>query len=77
MSTDTLHLLRGRIADLFMSRPMLSANTGVRTLDLGNAQLSMHSIRETGGAYDVEYAVNLFESFFEHYGELESKIFVD
>ncbi|KAF1353229.1 aspartyl aminopeptidase [Delphinella strobiligena] len=57
--------------------PMLSANTGVRTLDLGNAQLSMHSIRETGGAYDVEYSINLFDSFFEHYGELESKIFVD
>jgi len=56
---------------------MLSANTGVRTLDLGNAQLSMHSIRETGGAYDVEYAINLFESFFEHYGELENKVFVD
>lgn len=56
---------------------MLSANTGVRTLDLGNAQLSMHSIRETGGSYDIEYAINLFDSFFEHYGELESKIYVD
>lgn len=56
---------------------MLSANLGVRTLDLGNPQLSMHSIRETCGAYDVEYAVNLFDSFFEHYGELEGKIFVD
>lgn len=58
-------------------RPMLSANMGVRTLDLGNPQLSMHSIRETCGAYDVEYAINLFDSFFEHYGELESKILVD
>ncbi|KAF7846567.1 hypothetical protein BT93_L4144 [Corymbia citriodora subsp. variegata] len=57
--------------------PMLSANLGVRTLDLGNPQLSMHSIRETCGSYDVEYAINLFDSFFEHYGELESKIFVD
>ena len=56
---------------------MLSAKTGVRTLDLGNPQLSMHSIRETCGAYDVEYAMNLFESFYEHYGELEGKIFVD
>jgi aspartyl aminopeptidase len=57
--------------------PMLAAKLGARTLDLGNPQLSMHSIRETGGAYDVEYAVNLFESFFTHYGELESKFLVD
>lgn len=56
---------------------MMSAKLGVRTLDLGNPQLSMHSIRETCGAYDVEVAVNLFESYFEHYGELEGSIFVD
>lgn len=57
--------------------PMLSASLGTRTLDLGNPQLSMHSIRETGGVYDVEYAIKLFESFFEHYDELEIKILVD
>ncbi|SLM34417.1 aspartyl aminopeptidase [Lasallia pustulata] len=57
--------------------PMLSAALGVRTLDLGNPQLSMHSIRETGGVYDVEYGIKLFESFFEHYSDLEGKIFVD
>jgi aspartyl aminopeptidase len=57
--------------------PMLAAALGTRTLDLGNPQLSMHSIRETGGAYDVEYGVNLFESFFTHYGELEGKFLVD
>lgn len=57
--------------------PMLSAALGTRTLDLGNAQLSMHSIRETGGVYDVEHAITLFESFFEHFSELERKIFVD
>lgn len=57
--------------------PMMSSNTGIRTLDLGNPQLAMHSIRETGGVYDVEHAMNLFESFYEHYGELEAKIFVD
>ena len=71
---------------------MLSAKLGVRTLvsnpssklnltnsskDLGNSQLSMHSIRECGGVYDVDHAIKLFRSFFEHYGELESKIFVD
>ncbi|KAL8733832.1 MAG: hypothetical protein Q9166_001820 [cf. Caloplaca sp. 2 TL-2023] len=57
--------------------PMLSAALGARTLDLGNPQLSMHSIRETGGVYDVDYGVRLFESFFEHFSELEGKIFID
>lgn len=57
--------------------PMLAASLGARTLDLGNPQLSMHSIRETGGVYDVGYGIGLFESFFEHFGELEGKIFVD
>lgn len=44
---------------------------------VGNAQLSMHSIRETSGAYDIENAILLFESFYEHYSELEAKILVD
>ncbi|KAL8663967.1 MAG: hypothetical protein Q9202_003384 [Teloschistes flavicans] len=57
--------------------PMLAASLGARTLDLGNPQLSMHSIRETGGVDDVGYGVDLFESFFEHYSELEGKILVD
>jgi aspartyl aminopeptidase len=57
--------------------PMLSAALGARTIDVGNPQLSMHSIRETAGTYDVEHAVNLFESFFHHFGELEKKILVD
>lgn len=57
--------------------PMLSAALGTRTLDLGNAQMSMHSIRECGGVYDVGHAIRLFESFFKHFSELEGKIFVD
>lgn len=57
--------------------PMLSAKLGVRTLDLGNPQLSMHSIRETGGSRDVEYAVRLFEGFLGRFGELEGRILVD
>lgn len=57
--------------------PMLAASLGVRTIDLGNPQLSMHSIRETGGVRDFQYAVELFQSFFEHFSELEKKIFVD
>ncbi|GAB7364765.1 hypothetical protein MBLNU230_g5563t1 [Neophaeotheca triangularis] len=54
--------------------PMLSASLGVRTVDLGNPQLSMHSIREVGGAWDVELGVNLFESFFVGYGEWEGVV---
>ncbi len=57
--------------------PMLAAALGTRTLDLGNPQLSMHSIRETGGVYDVDHGIKLFESFFEHFSDLESKIFID
>lgn len=57
--------------------PMLSAKLGIRTLDLGNPQLSMHSIRECGGVEDIEYAIRLFSSFFEHFKDLEGKILVD
>jgi aspartyl aminopeptidase len=57
--------------------PMLSAKLGVRTLDMGNPQLGMHSIRETGGSGDVESAVRLFEGFLGRFGELEGRILVD
>lgn len=57
--------------------PMLSAALGTRTLDLGNPQLSMHSIRETGGTYDVAHGIRLFKSFFQHYANTSQTIFVD
>ena len=57
--------------------PMLSAALGARTLDLGNPQLSMHSIRETGGTYDVGHSIRLFTSFFKHYSNTSKTIFVD
>lgn len=57
--------------------PMLSASLGTRTLDLGNPQLSMHSIRETGGTHDVFHSIKLYTSFFQHYAELHKKIIVD
>ena len=46
---------------------MLAAKLGARTLDLGNPQLSMHSIREMGGSKDVEFAVRLFEGLGDEY----------
>lgn len=57
--------------------PMLSSLLGTRTVDMGNPQLSMHSIRETGGVYDVAHAIALFNNFFQRYSALESKILVD
>lgn len=54
--------------------PGLSAKLGVRTLDLGNPQLSMHSIRETGGSYDIIHLNNLFKSYFENYSTINDNI---
>jgi len=39
--------------------PISSAQLGVRTIDVGNAMLSMHSIREQCGAHDTEMMVKV------------------
>ncbi|KAK4138250.1 peptidase M18, aminopeptidase I [Trichocladium antarcticum] len=57
--------------------PMVSAKLGVRTLDLGNPLLGMHSIRETAGTADVELAVRLFEGFLGGFGALGERVLVD
>ncbi|KAJ3012738.1 hypothetical protein HKX48_006113 [Thoreauomyces humboldtii] len=57
--------------------PMLSASLGLRTIDVGNAQLSMHSIREQCGTEDVKYAIDLFEAFFNDFAEIEAGVTVD
>ncbi|KAF9568966.1 aspartyl aminopeptidase [Agrocybe pediades] len=56
--------------------PMLS-KIGIRTVDVGNAMLSMHSIRETAGSHDVQHAIDLFSSFFEGFSELDRTLTVD
>lgn len=43
--------------------PILSANCGIRTIDIGCPQLSMHSIREMCGTDDVTHAINLLKVF--------------
>jgi aspartyl aminopeptidase len=57
--------------------PILASKTGIRTLDIGNPILSMHSIRETGSSADIEKAVKLFESYYEHFSSIEPTIIVD
>jgi aspartyl aminopeptidase len=50
---------------------------GIRTVDVGNAVLSMHSIREMGGSYDIQSAIDLFSSFFESFAEIDQELAVD
>jgi aspartyl aminopeptidase len=57
--------------------PILSSNCGIRTIDLGNPQLSMHSIRETCGTVDLVYARDLFMAFFNHFREIDDNFNMD
>lgn len=57
--------------------PVISANLGIRAVDLGMPQLSMHSIRETMGAADLTFAARLFSGFYRDFRELDSRLQVD
>lgn len=54
--------------------PLLAARLGIRTLDLGNPQLSMHSIRETGGTFDIIKLCDLFSSYFDNYSSVNDSL---
>jgi len=51
--------------------PIISAKTGLRTVDLGIPQLSMHSIRETMGVADIRSNYLLFMSFYKNFVTLD------
>ncbi|KTW26130.1 hypothetical protein T552_03024 [Pneumocystis carinii B80] len=57
--------------------PGLSASLGIRTIDVGNPQLSMHSIREMAGTADINNAILFFKSYFENYASIQKQIMVD
>jgi len=48
--------------------PLTSAGTGIRTVDVGPPQLSMHSCREMMATSDIQSAVKLFTAAFAHFG---------
>lgn len=54
--------------------PIISANTGVRTVDLGMPQLSMHSCREVMGIADLSHGLLMFNSFFKHFNEIDESL---
>eukprot|EP00980_Cylindrotheca_fusiformis_P008151 scaffold1727_cov133-Cylindrotheca_fusiformis.AAC.54 len=51
--------------------PTISANTGIRVVDAGMPQLSMHSCREMMGIADLASGVELFNSFFHNFRSLD------
>ena len=53
--------------------PMLSAAMGVRAIDAGLPQLSMHSIRASTGALDPGLGTQLFRGFFEYWEEVDAE----
>jgi aminopeptidase I len=53
--------------------PMLSSKTGIRAIDAGLVQLSMHSIRATTGSLDPGLGVKIFKGFFDHFEEVDKE----
>ena len=50
---------------------------GLRTVDIGCVQLSMHSIRETAGAEDVGMLIELLKTFFGHFERMDKSLLMD
>ena len=53
--------------------PMLSSKMGVRSVDAGLPQLSMHSVRATTGSRDPGLGVQLFRGFFEEFEDVDKE----
>lgn len=54
--------------------PVISTATGIRAIDMGCPQLSMHSIRETMGVKDLTHGLALFKAFFSDFSKIDKKI---
>jgi len=57
--------------------PHISAKCGIRTVDVGCPQLSMHSIREQMGVKDVATSTELFKLYFQNFVKLDSALKID
>ena len=53
--------------------PMLSSMTGMRAIDAGIPQLSMHSVRATTGSLDPGLGVNVFQGVLDYYEEVDKE----
>jgi len=57
--------------------PILASRCGIRTVDVGCPQLSMHSIREVCGVKDIATSTELFTLFFKQFVALDASLKVD
>ncbi|XP_073099201.1 probable aspartyl aminopeptidase isoform X2 [Elaeis guineensis] len=57
--------------------PILASGVGIRTVDCGIPQLSMHSVREICGKEDVDIAYKHFMAFFQSFSDIDRKLSVD
>ncbi|XP_072979895.1 probable aspartyl aminopeptidase [Typha angustifolia] len=57
--------------------PILASGVGIRTVDCGIPQLSMHSVREICGKEDVDIAYKHFTAFFKTFSDIDKKLSVD
>jgi len=54
--------------------PIISANTGMRAVDVGMPQLSMHSVREVMGVADLTHGKNMFKAFFADFRTVDGML---
>ncbi|RZC76248.1 hypothetical protein C5167_000343 [Papaver somniferum] len=57
--------------------PILASGVGIRTVDCGIPQLSMHSVREVCGKEDVDIAYKHFKAFYQTFSSIDKKLSVD
>ncbi|KAK9156716.1 hypothetical protein Scep_003290 [Stephania cephalantha] len=57
--------------------PILASGVGIRTVDCGIAQLSMHSVREICGKEDIDIAYKHFKAFYQTFSSIDRKLSVD
>lgn len=54
--------------------PLVSSSTGIRCIDVGMSQLSMHSCREVMGVIDLTYGLECFKSFFKNFRKIDDNL---
>ena len=57
--------------------PILSTLAGIRTVDVGSPQLSMHSIREMMGAHDAETGYLHLKSVLQNFAAVDATLHID